>query len=766
MSTYFYAIVLTLMMIIYVYCIISVMKSDNKYKDDIRRLFGSAIMPMFANGCVVMTRHVMVARFGYTLFYVSTDVLLFFLLRFVLLYCDMPYRRIWYSRVFMAVAAIDSILIVLNPFLYHVFKVTPVDVGNNVIFYYADKGWYYHVHVAICFAAAAAAIGILIKKALEGSKIYYSKYFTIAVSILFTVIWDVGVILRNEVIDTMLFGIGMTGLLIYYFSVIYKPMGLIHRMIMASTTFSHFGFVVYDRDGKCIFFNEKFHTMFKVDYGDMEKADEAVRSVVDKDDLHMEGLPYVKRITGEDGETEKIYETVMSRIYDTSHVYAGFFLSIEDKTDEELALEKELYEASHDSLTGIYNADALYRFTLNKLNENKDKHYFVVVAKIQDFSVITDIFGHAKSNELLVRMTDYINKRIIHGGAMGRLGVDRLGMLVEDKYFDPESIKRDIKPISHMDNEYRYPVILRIGAYEITDTSIDVRSMYNRAFFAIENDPGDDLGHISFFDDKIKDEVIWENKITGSLEEALIRGDIIPYIQAQVGTDGEVKGGEFLIRWNHRTEGFLAPYKFVSILEKRGLIVKADKYIWEQACRTIKRWNEDGFKDNYISVNISPVDFYFCDVYETITGLVNKYGIRPEQLHLEITETAIIDDSGARIEMMRRLRNEGYIIEMDDFGSGYSSLNMLRSLPIDVIKLDMVFLRDMDSADSMQKTMIILSNLINMAKELNLFVISEGVESPDQKDFLTDNGCDQFQGYLFSKPIPVSEFENRFMRAR
>ena len=185
--------------------------------------------------------------------------------------------------------------------------------------------------------------------------------------------------------------------------------------------------------------------------------------------------------------------------------------------------------------------------------------------------------------------------------------------------------------------------------------------------------------------------------------------------------------------------------------------------MWESACKILGRWNSEGYDDMYLSVNISPKDFYFTDVYSDISGYVKKYGIRPEQLKLEITETAMLNNVGSVLDVIKSLRRDGFIVEMDDFGSGYSSLNTLKNLPVDVIKVDMLFLRNIPDADTYLKSTIILSNVINMGLEMGLTVITEGVETEEQKTFLEECGCRNFQGYYFSKPVPVEEFEEKFM---
>ena len=195
-------------------------------------------------------------------------------------------------------------------------------------------------------------------------------------------------------------------------------------------------------------------------------------------------------------------------------------------------------------------------------------------------------------------------------------------------------------------------------------------------------------------------------------------------------------------------------------LEKNGLISEVDKYIWELACKQLKKWKSEGKEHLYISVNISPRDFYFLNIYQIFTSLVETYDISPKNLKLEITETAIVLDVNRQLELIERLRNYGFIVEMDDFGSGYSSLNMLKDIQVDVLKIDMAFLRKSKDETRSKK---ILHMIINLSKQLGMPVISEGVETKEQVEYLSELGCDMFQGYYFAKPMDVTSFEQLYL---
>ena len=202
----------------------------------------------------------------------------------------------------------------------------------------------------------------------------------------------------------------------------------------------------------------------------------------------------------------------------------------------------------------------------------------------------------------------------------------------------------------------------------------------------------------------------------------------------------------------------LSPFKFIPIFEKNGLIAHIDSYIWEEACKILAHWAEvkDGHENLNLSINISPKDFFFLDIYQVITRLVEKYDIPPSRLHLEITESSVMYNANENIKMINNLREYGFTVEMDDFGSGYSSLNMLKDMPVDTLKIDMAFLA---KTSDIEKSSTILKSIVNMAIDLKMPQISEGVETKEQFDMLVKMGCQLFQGYFFSKPVPLDEFE-------
>ena len=281
--------------------------------------------------------------------------------------------------------------------------------------------------------------------------------------------------------------------------------------------------------------------------------------------------------------------------------------------------------------------------------------------------------------------------------------------------------------------------------------------MFDRAHLALTTIKHEYNKHVAIYDDNMRDQVIWDKNISSQLERALEEKQICPYLQPIVDVSGKIIGSEALVRWIHPEEGFLPPIKFIPVFEKNGMIAEVDKFIWRSACEILGSWKtQPDKKDLFISVNISPKDFYFMDVFSVILGLITEYDIDPKHLRIEITETVMMNEAEKRMAILNKFRKAGFIVEMDDFGSGYSSLNQLKDMPLDVLKIDMKFL---GKSENDKKATTILRNVIRLSDDLGLTSLTEGVETESQYKMLSEMGCHLFQGYFFAKPMPVKEFE-------
>jgi EAL domain-containing protein (putative c-di-GMP-specific phosphodiesterase class I) len=256
--------------------------------------------------------------------------------------------------------------------------------------------------------------------------------------------------------------------------------------------------------------------------------------------------------------------------------------------------------------------------------------------------------------------------------------------------------------------------------------------------------------------------MLWNQEISAQLDAAIEQNQIVPYLQPIADRSGKIVGAEALARWIHPIHGFMSPADFIPLFEENGRIVDLDRHIWKSACKILSDL-EERYPELFISVNVSPKDFYMTDVLAEIMSYVMEYDVDPKNLRIEVTETSMMRDTDDKMKVLEEFRKQGFIVEMDDFGSGYSSLNMLKDMPVDVLKIDMKFL---GKSNDEQRANIIVKNVIRLSEDLGIVSLTEGVETVEQFNALHDLGCALFQGYNFSKPIPFKEFESMLEREK
>ena len=407
-----------------------------------------------------------------------------------------------------------------------------------------------------------------------------------------------------------------------------------------------------------------------------------------------------------------------------------------------------------DRLTGLYTREYFYQRVTEYLAENPDKQYSIISSNIVNFKVYNDAFGTKAGDRLLRQIADITRSRVGQKGIYARYGADRFLCLVEQdqQWQDRAELESNGDRPASMRN-----LVMKWGIYEITDRTIPVEKMCDRAFLAADSIKGQYNQHVAVYDDVLRDKLLREQAITESMETALKEGQFTVYLQPKYCLhDDRLSGAEALVRWIHPEWGFMSPGEFIPLFEKNGFITQLDFYVWEQVCMLLRSWKQKGYPDIAVSVNVSRADVYQEDLRDTLCGLVEKYGIEPQQLHLELTESAYTENPNQIISTVDRLREAGFIVEMDDFGSGYSSLNMLNQMKLDILKLDMKFIQTETAKPAEQG---IIRFVVNLARWLNLSVVAEGVETRAQLERLREVGCDYVQGYLFSRPLPSKDFE-------
>ena len=437
----------------------------------------------------------------------------------------------------------------------------------------------------------------------------------------------------------------------------------------------------------------------------------------------------------------------------------GTLNDVDKATRSMLALR---YRAEFDLLTGTYNRDTFHAQAEKAVRDHPDRRYSIIRMDIDRFKVVNDLYGTKKGDELLIFIAGLLRAEMADGkGVYGRIGGDVFCLCAD---LPRDRIEALVGRVTARLADYPLPhrIVPSFGVCEVDslDTPIDV--LCDWANLALETVKGNFLQRYAYYDGTLREKILEEKDIESRMHDALLEGQFVLYLQPKVDIrSSRIIGSEGLVRWLHPAEGLIPPDRFIPLFEKNGFVVRLDEHIWEQACMTLRRWIDQGFTPAPVSVNVSRLHLHDPHLCRKLRELVGRYGLPPRLLELELTESVFLENGSALFDAIRELRSYGFRFLMDDFGSGYSSLNMLKSIPVDFIKLDREFLNE-EVATDRGKTVIQFS--IALARKMGIEVIAEGVESEEQAAFLLRSGCACAQGYLYARPMPVPDFETLAFR--
>lgn len=433
-------------------------------------------------------------------------------------------------------------------------------------------------------------------------------------------------------------------------------------------------------------------------------------------------------------------------------------------------LREIIYLSEFDKLTGIYTKNHFFAETHKMLSEHRNTKFIFIRFDIDRFALINSYFGITRGDMLIKYIADTLPALVKTAEyyTYGRIKGDVFAACVsfdEDKYNDKYEFAVDVVDrVKKILDEYDYgsdtefDIVPSFGLYEIPDNTIRPDILFDRATMAAKTCKGSYIQLYSWYDDSMEQQLKQDQNIANEMTKALEENQFVPYFQPKYDLrTNKIAGAEALIRWQHPEKGLIPPALFIPVFERNGFVSKVDYYMWENVCKTLRKWIDEKRTILPISINVSRIDMYNPLLVDIFCNLIDKYNIPAHLLNLEITESSYMDNPEIMLETMHRLQSKGFVVMMDDFGSGYSSLNVLKDMPVDVLKIDMKFLSK-DTEDGRSES--IIASIVRMAKWLNMSCIAEGAETSTQVQFLKNIGCEFAQGYYYSKPIPQKEYED------
>ncbi|MBO7485677.1 MAG: EAL domain-containing protein [Spirochaetaceae bacterium] len=428
--------------------------------------------------------------------------------------------------------------------------------------------------------------------------------------------------------------------------------------------------------------------------------------------------------------------------------------------------KEELYKYGFtDLITGNYNWNHLEAYL--EVPSDKDiADYAFAHFDIKEFRVINEAYGHIAANKVLSNIVKEM-KESDFVLASARCHNDNFAMLLKDM---PEQqliqkLKDFFEKLSVLEEDPNYKIYYKCGLVPMQRAMLSGNRVADFAKMAQALATNQKQTEVVIYTDKMHDDLSWGNYIKAYVETAIEQDEFVVYLQPKFDIKNEhIKGAEALIRWNYKNKDFLPPYRFIPFFEKDGSIAKIDDLVLKKVCAALAKWKEEGKPLYPISVNLSRSRMYDENLIDNLVGIVDSYGVDHKLIDFELTESATYDNMEHMLSVLEELRGLGFKISMDDFGTGYSSLSLLTQMPIDTLKIDKSFVDTVAAANERKEDIIVLQHIITLAKELGFDCLAEGAESKPQVDSLRELGCEIIQGYYYSKPIPIPEYDEKYLK--
>lgn len=476
-----------------------------------------------------------------------------------------------------------------------------------------------------------------------------------------------------------------------------------------------------------------------------------------KNDSSWKKIPIIVLTSESTAEVESLRlgaSDFITKPYDMPEVIVARVKRLIELSEDRLIIKA----AERDDLTQLYTKSFFYQYCNLMDRFQPDIQMDAVTLNVDHFHLINEIYGRKFGDKVLEKIAELVkNYSHDHNGIAGRGEADTFFMYL-NHLDDYSSIEKII--ISEINKSYpTHHIHIRVGICVKDKSGIEIETLFDRSKLACNTLRSKFNQTCAYFDDKMKEKAFFNERLIHDINDGIENNQFKAFYQPKYDISGDkpvLKGAEALVRWEHPEFNLVSPGSFITLFEENGLIELVDEYIWNKAADQLKKWKKSYKTDIAISVNVSRIDIFNPEIEDKLMKVIKNNKLEPKDIHIEITESAYSDNPSQIVKVVEKLRDKGFIIEMDDFGTGYSALNMLSSMPIDILKLDMQFVRTM-LVD--EKNLRMVEIVMQIARLLDVPVVAEGVETKEQLEQLKGMGCHIVQGYYFSKPVPAKDFE-------
>ena len=648
---------------------------------------------------------------------------------------------------------IDSVLLLANARVNVIFDLVPEHTKAGFFYWGIKYTSKFGFHKLVCAILSFSSLALLISSIAKAPSYNKVKYVTILTS-------ESLVLIANYVFNSLNLPLNISLLMLVASSIFianyvnkdFSAPVLIGPLSAITESINDIIFC-YDSSENLIYANSAAKNVFKKSNDNLENFAKEFRQ------NFLKNRPSELSLKLENGE-ERYYITEYKDFF-ISNSNIGSYLRLQDKTKETLESRRKNYIATHDLLTGLFNRSGFFKKMQEALYQNTFKNPILICTNIKDFKLINTIYSEQVGDSVLQNQTEVIKRLPGHKKSIiGRIADDKFAILMEKQDFDKDIFEEVFNEVSCIIEKTLYNIQIVAGIYEIYDKKDTIQSIYDKAKISLDAIKDSDNQIFSFYNPSMMEKMLKEKDIVNDFEKSLNEKQFSIQLQPVMDNDGNVLGAESVVRWNNPKYENLTPSSFLDVLERTSLIYKLDVYVWELVAKKLHEWKERGFSDRFISVNVSSKDKFFIDIIKTFSELIKKYDISPQNFKVEIRETAMLENPEKTIAIFSQLKKLGIKVYIDNFGTGFSSLNVLKDFIADGIKMDTSFLSESKVSG---KNKIILQTMISMSSNLGMEFIAKGVESENQMLALSKMDCKLFQGFYFSKPLPVKTYEAKYL---
>lgn len=648
---------------------------------------------------------------------------------------------------------IDSVLLLANARVNVIFDLVPAHTNAGFFYWGIKYTSKFGFHKLVCAILSFSSLALLISSIVKAPSYNKVKYVTILTS-------ESLVLIANYIFNSLDLPLNISLLMLVASSIFianyvnkdFSAPVLIGPLSAITESINDVIFC-YDSSENLIYANSAAKNVFKKSNDNLENFAKEFRQ------NFLKNRPSELSLKLDNGE-ERYYITEYKDFF-ISNSNIGSYLRLQDKTKETLESRRKNYIATHDLLTGLFNRSGFFKKMQEALYQNTFKNPILICTNIKDFKLINTIYSEQVGDSVLQNQTEVMKRLPGHKKSIiGRIADDKFAILMEKQDFDKDIFEEVFNEVSCIIEKTLYNIQIVAGIYEIYDKKDTIQSIYDKAKISLDAIKDSDNQVFSFYNPSMMEKMLKEKDIVNDFEKSLNEKQFSIQLQPVIDKEGNVLGAESVVRWNNPKYEDLTPSSFLDVLERTSLIYKLDVYVWELVAKKLHEWKKRGFADRFISVNVSSKDKFFIDIIKTFSELIKKYDISPQNFKVEIRETAMLENPEKTIAIFSQLKKLGIKVYIDNFGTGFSSLNVLKDFIADGIKMDTSFLSESKVSG---KNKIILQTMISMSSNLGMEFIAKGVESENQMLALSKMDCKLFQGFYFSKPLPVKTYEAKYL---